>query len=65
MTTMGDTIELVGKRRSQPADVAAHLVVTLAASARRARQALRSFADAGQLGPDPEVVRSRWTGGRI
>jgi hypothetical protein len=65
MTTTIDTIELVAKRRGRLADTAAHLVVTLAGTAKRAGQALHSFADAGQLGPDPQVVLSRWTGGRI
>lgn len=36
-----------------------------ASVARRIGSALRSFADSGQLGPDPQVTTSRWTGGRI
>ena len=32
---------------------------------RRARQAFRSFAKAGQLGPEPGTEVGRWTGARI
>jgi len=45
--------------------VVVRLATASIAAARRVATAARSVADAGQLGPDPEVTISRWTGGRI
>lgn len=45
--------------------VVVRLATASTAAARRVATAARSIADAGQLGPAPEVTISRWTGGRI
>lgn len=50
---------------SRLAGIVPMLVVSAASVTRRMRTALRDFADSGQLGPDPQVTISRWTGGRI
>lgn len=65
MTSLSDPIDIAGRRRDRLRLVAAHVVAALAASAGRTRRALRNLADVGQLGPDPEAVRSRWAGSRI
>jgi hypothetical protein len=52
-------------RRAGALAVVARLATASTAAARRVATAARSFADAGQLGPAPEVTISRWTGGRI
>jgi hypothetical protein len=52
-------------RRVDPAALAATFAAAGLAVARRAHQAFRSFADAGQLGPDSKTEVGRWTGARI
>jgi hypothetical protein len=52
-------------RRVDPAAMAATFAAAGLAVARRARQAFRSFAEAGQLGPDSTTAVGRWTGSRI
>jgi hypothetical protein len=47
------------------AAVAASFVAASLTVLRRARQAFRAFADAGQLGPDRSAEVGRWTGARI
>lgn len=43
----------------------AEFVSTAAATLARLRSALSDLVDGAQLGPDPQVGVSRWTGGRI
>ncbi len=45
--------------------IAANFAAAGLTVARRARQAFRSFADAGRLGPEPKTEVGRWTGARI
>lgn len=49
----------------RPAAVAERALLAAVTVARRIGAALRSFADSGQLGPQPDAVISRSTGGRI
>ena len=52
-------------RRVDPAAMAASFVAAGLTVARRARQAVRAFADAGRLGPEQKTEVGRWTGARI
>jgi hypothetical protein len=45
--------------------VGVRLATASIAAARRVATAARNVADAGQLGPNPDITISRWTGGRI
>jgi hypothetical protein len=52
-------------RRVDPAAMAASCAAAGLEVVRRARQACRSFAEAGRLGPESNTEVGRWTGARI
>jgi hypothetical protein len=52
-------------RRVDPAAMAATFAAAGLEVVRRARQACRSFAEAGRLGPESKTEVGRWTGARI
>jgi hypothetical protein len=52
-------------RRLNLTAMAASFAAAGLTGARRARQAFRSFAEAGRLGPEPKTEVGRWTGARI
>jgi hypothetical protein len=52
-------------RGVDPAAIAPSFVAAGPSVLRRARQAFRAFADAGQLGPSQSTEVGRWTGARI
>jgi len=52
-------------RRATPRELVRQLAAAVAAIARCLRTDVADIAAAGQLGPDAETERGRWTGARV